>query len=449
MDDQLDIFGQQPFFTINTQICFCFPSRGSSDTDILKTLANGLDRLYTSFPWLACEVVNEGSGEENTGIYKFKPLPEAPRIVVKDLTHDNSMPTMELLQHDNFPMRMLDENIIAPRKTFVEKSNSGPAPVFLVQANIITGGLILTFVAQHNTMDMTGQAHIIYLFSKACRGEAFTEEELLSGNLPRHNIVPLLENSWTPGPEVHRHVLKAIPSHHISESISNAPLPCTWAYFTFPASSIASLKSIASEVVSTPAYVSSDDVLTAFIWRAVTRARLPRLDPLTQSTIARAVDVRPYLNISPTYPGPIQISTYNTSVLHSLLDEPLGNIALRLRLAIDPETSDLEFYSRAIATYLSRIANKAMFSATAGFDTSVDLVLSSWAKLKGYGLDFNLGLGMPLAVRRPLFQPVQGLAFLMPKTLHGDIEAAICLRDEDMERLREDVEFGKYGTYIG
>jgi hypothetical protein len=90
-----------------------------------------------------------------------------------------------------------------------------------------------------------------------------------------------------------------------------------------------------------------------------------------------------------------------------------------------------------------------MFSATAGFDTSVDLVLSSWAKLKGYGLDFNLGLGMPLAVRRPLFQPVQGLAFLMPKTLHGDIEAAICLRDEDMERLREDVEFGKYGTYIG
>ncbi|KAJ6072290.1 hypothetical protein N7467_010375 [Penicillium canescens] len=168
--------------------------------------------------------------------------------------------------------------MIAPRKTFVEKPNSDPASLFLIQANIITGGLILTFVAQHNTMDMTGQAHIIHLFSKACRDE---------------------------------------------------------------------------------------------------------------------------------------------------------------------------FYTCAIATYLSRTANEATFSATAGFDTAVDLILSSWAKLKGYGLDFSLGLGMPLAVRRPLYQPVQGLAFLVTKTLHGDIEAAICLRGEDMERPRADVEFAKYGTYIG
>lgn len=118
-------------------------------------------------------------------VYKFKPLQEAPRVVMKDLTYDNSMPTMELLQHDNFPIRMLDEIILALRKTLVEKSNSGPEPVFLIQANIITGGLILTFVAQHNTMEMTEQAHIIYMFSKSCRGEAFTNEELVSGNLHR------------------------------------------------------------------------------------------------------------------------------------------------------------------------------------------------------------------------------------------------------------------------
>jgi hypothetical protein len=48
------------------------------------------------------------------------------------------------------------------------------------------------------------------------------------------------------------------------------------------------------------------------------------------------------------------------SVLHSLLDEPLGNIALRLCLAVDPETTGWEFYTRAIATYLSHTANKAI-----------------------------------------------------------------------------------------
>lgn len=37
----------------------------------------------------------------------------------------------------------------------------------------------------------------------------------------------------------------------------------------------------------------------------------------------------------------------------------------------------------------------------------------------------------------------------MPKALGGEIVAAICLRDEEMERLRVDEEFAKYGTYIG
>jgi hypothetical protein len=54
-------------------------------------------------------IVNEGSGEENTGIYRFQ---KSLVFVMKDLTRDNSMPTMELLQHDNFPMRVLDENMI-------------------------------------------------------------------------------------------------------------------------------------------------------------------------------------------------------------------------------------------------------------------------------------------------------------------------------------------------
>lgn len=35
------------------------------------------------------------------------------------------------------------------------------------------------------------------------------------------------------------------------------------------------------------------------------------------------------------------------------------------------------------------------------------------------------------------------------KTLDGGIAVAICLRDEDMERLREDKKFSKYGRYIG
>jgi hypothetical protein len=36
----------------------------------------------------------------------------------------------------------------------------------------------------------------------------------------------------------------------------------------------------------------------------------------------------------------------------------------------------------------------------------------------------------------------------MRRILDGEIAVAICLRDEDMERLKADEEFAKYGRYI-
>ncbi|KAG5663584.1 hypothetical protein KAF25_001520 [Fusarium avenaceum] len=445
MNDHLDIFGQQPFFTINTQICFCFClTHTSSQTSIIQTLNEGLERLYAGFPWLACEVINEGSGEDNTGIYKFKALAEPPRIILKDLSHDASIPHMGTLRQANFPIRMLDENIIAPRKTFADTTESDIAPVFLIQANFIPGGLVLTFVAQHNTMDMTGQAHIMHLFSKACRNEPFTREDLSTGNLTRHNLVTLLDDTYTPGAELDRHMVK--PNSFGSQS---PPQKSTWAYFNFTRRSLTALKSRALEAVEPPRFISTDDALTAFIWQFVTRARLPRLGPKAQSSIARAVDVRKALGIPPKYPGPIQSSVYSTFTLRSLVEEPLGRIALELRSALDPNTSGLEFHSRAIATFLSRSQNKSLFSSTATFDLSADVILSSWAKENCYDLDFNLGLGKPESVRRPQFQAVEGLIFLMPKSLEGDIAVAVSLREEDMNRLRADSDFANFGTYIG
>src|SRR2546423_6176797 len=81
---------------------------------------NGLERLSASFPWLAGKVVNEGSGEGNSGIFKVKPLEKIPRLVVKDLIHEPSIPTMDALRRANFPFSMLDETIIAPYKTHQE-----------------------------------------------------------------------------------------------------------------------------------------------------------------------------------------------------------------------------------------------------------------------------------------------------------------------------------------
>jgi trichothecene 3-O-acetyltransferase len=461
LGDYLDVLGQQPILKIYTQICFCFSvADASSHSAIINTLTNGLERLSDSFPWIAGKVVNEGLGEGNSGIFKIKPFEKIPRLVVKDLRHDHSIPTMDALRRTNFPISMLDETIVAPCKTLPGSSDefaSDPAPVFLLQANFITGGLLLTFVGQHNTMDMTGQGQVIYLFSKACHNEQFTSEELSSGNLARHNLIPLLDDSYKEGSELAHQILKPTPSHPTSNDTDDHPAPppplppkCTWTYFAFPSTSLTTLKSFATKTITIPSgYISTDDALSAFIWQSVIRARLPRLNPATELTFARAVDVRHYLDIPQTYTGLVQNMTYHTYTLQKLVEEPLGGVASQFRSALDPKTSNLAYNTRAIATFLSRTSDKSSFSVTATLDLSKDIMLSSWAKLNCYELDFNLGLGKPETVRRPQFDPVESLIYLMPRTLDGEIAVAICLRDEDMERLRADEEFTMYGKYIG
>ncbi|KAJ5317537.1 hypothetical protein N7508_002045 [Penicillium antarcticum] len=185
-----------------------------------------------------------------------------------------------------------------------------------------------------------------------------------------------------------------------------------------------------TQLVSVPADVSSDDTSTAFIWRAATHVRLPRLDPSIRSTIASAVD-----------------TNTNKRVLH--LFPPFNARGttweqfVTARSAVDPKTSRLEFSARAIAMYLNRTPNKATFSVTAKCHTSF------LGEAEENGLEFKLGLGTPQAVRRLQFQTLEGLAFLMRRTLQDGIEAAICLRDEDMGSMRVDAEFAKYAMYIG
>jgi hypothetical protein len=458
LDVCLDIFGQQPRLNIHTQVCLCFPLPDAiAQSTVISTLRSGLERLTTSFPWIAGQVIGEGSGDGNSGVFKIKTLEEIPRLVVKDLRNDPLVPTMQALRQANFPMRMLDESIIAPRNTFpipgIAAESESNSPVFLLQANFIVGGLVLTFLGQHQTMDITGQGQVMHLLSKACYNGQFTSDELFSGNLERRNVIPSLDN-YQQGPELASHLVKAIPSNTGSsgsiQGPAAAPPRCVWASFVLSPSSLTVLKSIALKTCPLESsYVSTDDALSAFIWQSIMRARFARLPPTTETTFARAVDVRRYINVPTTYTGIVQNMTYTTYQLQKLVTMPLGEIASALRVALEPKTTILPFHTRALATYLYGQADKWMVSPASALDLSVDIMLSSWAKTDCYDLDFNLGLGFPEAVRRPRFAPLQSFVYFMPRACDGEIAVAMCLREEDMERLKIDEEFAMYTRHDG
>ncbi|KAJ5520451.1 hypothetical protein N7463_000904 [Penicillium fimorum] len=456
MSNILDVLGQTPgFYKLYTQICSIYRvPDASSHEAIINTLTNGLDRLAKSFPWLTGQVVNEGAGNGNTGVFKITPLDKI-QLVVKDFRLDPSAPTLDGLRQAKYPFTMLDENAISPCTTLNLPGNlpsitTESALVFCVQANFIQGGLILTVVAQHNVMDMTGQDFIIRLMAKACHNQPFTTEELSVGNMDRGHIIPLLDDSYTPGPELARQIVKPPPSVKAVVSEPVVPPKSTWAYIEFSAAQLASLKALATNTLpASTDFISTDDAVNAFLWQSIARARASRLGATSESMLTRAVDMRRRFGIPQGYPGFLQTLTYNTDTIQKLSEEPLGITAAELRSQLDPEKNDLVFNTRALATFLSRSADRTKLSLTATVNVSSDVMLSSWSRIGCYDLEFNLGLGKPEAVRRPRFTPIEGLGYLMPRSAAGEMPVGICLRDEDWERLKVDGEFTKYAKYIG
>ena len=454
LSEYQDVIGQLAY-KIYTPLSLCFPLQdASSQSQIIDTLMKALEQLSVSFPWLAGQVIGDGAAEGNTGRPKIIPLDKTSRLIVKDLTRDAAVQSMDALRKANFPFSMLDGTVLTSLKglpTSYGESEEDPAPVFFVQANFINGGLILSFAGEHSIMDGHGLGQIIRIFSKACHNEPFTDEELVQGNRARNNIIPLLDQTtYKPGPELNHLLVK--PSTTSSPASSNPPPKCTWAYFHFPSPSLSKLKAIASASNSisdnpTVPYTTTNDAISAFIWQCTSRARSSRLPPQTTSTFGRAVDVRSCLSIPSCYPGNVSSHTYNTLSLSSLASTPLGSLASSLRLALNP--SDLSFAIRSLATHITLVPDKSSISFGADLDLSTDIFFSSWAKLPCYNHDFNLGLGFPESVRRPRFDVVEGLMYLMPMDRSGGVDAAICLRDEDLEALKGDREFGKYGGWIG
>lgn len=459
---ELDIFGQhqRPLYI---QICLCFPMADSASRPAIeRTLQDGLGRLAEVFPWIAGRVIRvEEDGSSGMKLKIQLPestsqrtmsaehetssngLPQSSMLVIKDLSAE--IDPMEQLRQADFPMSKHDESLLCPLGTRPEQMDG--YPVFLLQANFIQGGLLLTFESQHQAMDMTGHSHVMYLLDKACRKEAFTDEEVRVGNLERRRIIPTLDDESeqldpTLGPQL------SAPNAPASTRVANttapksAPPPSSqeWSHFTFPSASLAKLKSHASTPLPPNTFISTDDALSALIWQSITRARLPRLAASTQAqtTLSRNVDTRRALGLPETYAGLVVSSTTHSRSMQALSTEPLDSIASSLRAAVLSPALVHQTKQSATALYNNPNSNSTPTPPTSR-DPSTSLRLSSWAKeTQIHSLDFGLGLGKPESIRRPRFFPAEGIVYLLPRDGEGGVGVGVCLRGEDMEGLREE-----------
>lgn len=195
-------------------------------------------------------------------------------------------------------------------------------------------------------------------------------------------------------------------------------------------------------------FISSDDALTAFVWKSLVRARINRLDSTKEATLIRAVNMRHLFDIPDQHPGMVTTCVYDIATLQILAVEPLGATASRLRSELNHEVTRLAYITRACVTMLDRSCDKSVLDYMGTMRPDIDVMFSSFSKVDAYGIDFHFGLGAPEAVRLPLSGPDEGIIYAFPKRPDGQVVLAMCLRDTDIEVMKQDEELLRYGEII-
>ncbi|RFU81185.1 trichothecene 3-o-acetyltransferase [Trichoderma arundinaceum] len=443
-----DVPGQLMFLKTYTHIVLGFPiADGVSDDAVAGDIQAAAGKLTDAFPWLTGHVVREGAGPGNSGVAKIAPYPPGARptsvVVVKD--RRSLCPSLQSIVDAGAPMSMLDGELLSSRDAMPISYDESiePAPVISIQANFIEGGVLIAFAAQHNILDMNGMAQAIRLFAKAYRGEQFTQYEIEQGNRDRRNIVRLL------GPDEPKTDLTRFTVPPGGAEHPEPPSDVKWAYFNFSGQKLAELKKTAS---TSGSWISTDDALSALVCQRITSARLQRLGagpPGTTVGFCRAINGRRYLET----PLPREYMGHMVYCTERVL--PVNDAAVTVdlpALAANFREDINNLRPAAIHTFVTAVAeseDKGAITYGALLDYSkYDIIYSSWTGLGLYQETFG-ALGKPLIAKREKFKPMESLIYLMPKTNTGDIDVALCLREEDIGRLKADETFMKYAKYIG
>ncbi|KAL9596362.1 MAG: hypothetical protein Q9219_005840 [cf. Caloplaca sp. 3 TL-2023] len=197
----LSVLDQLPFMRTYTQMLLCFPLAQDVDrSSVVKSLERAAAILTEAIPILAGQVVNykdPNADVETSGTFQVTPYdhPNGSPVQVKVL---DDFISYEELREAKAPASMLDATILAPMVGYPEHyANTDETPVWVIQANFISGGLLLCFAGMHNAMDGTGLGQLIRMYATICRGETLSVEDLEAANFDRKSLPATLKPGQT------------------------------------------------------------------------------------------------------------------------------------------------------------------------------------------------------------------------------------------------------------
>ncbi|KAL8831299.1 MAG: hypothetical protein Q9170_005357 [Blastenia crenularia] len=433
---------------------------GASTTkrsEIKSQLVAGLEATIKEIPLLTGKVA---SSPEQRG--RLCVVPGAGfKLYERDLSGQSSWSYSEL-EKKRFPLASLDGTILSP--VAADPVDTEP-DVALAQINYLDHGILLTFVQHHAVFDISCAATVLKAWARhtatasAAIGDPLDNKQMILSPTALDRT-PLLQSSGlqseaAPAKLPQYRIIETIPPS--SEAQKNAHPeasslpPMTAKVFHFRSSSITELKAMGQLSQPSVTFISTNDVLSAFVWLSITKARLATALPETipsASALGFAVDGR--RRLSPPLPADFMgnaivygYASVPMTELMSALPTSIPVVAAAVRSSIN-ETTDARI--REIIAFINTVPR--VTDIVPGFNSFLgpDVAITNWNNT-GLG-DLQWGsLGQVRAMRIPK-TGFDGLCIVLPKCGEG-LDVIVCLKEDSMEQLCDDDSWRLYTEVIG
>ncbi|KAI9700623.1 MAG: hypothetical protein M1836_001990 [Candelina mexicana] len=455
-----------------------FPLQPNVDhATVVYILREGLREVVSQIPFLTWNVVPATDGFVQEGRLEVSEGDRGNDILtIKDLTssaEDRKAWNYEAIRKGNFAASDKYSKLFAIDRMPIPGK---PAPVMTAQANLMKGGFILSLSFHHSVGDGSADATILALWAQSCSrvsanyrstlrailayinpisaityrmslpGPASFDRDAVSARYHRSSITEHPE--WTDTPEWK--AVNAAPHVTDTSKTTNETMPpIETCVFYFPFESLASLKALGSRPLVPEVFMSTDDVLSAFLWRHIIKARVsPHLYIPFNETATLRMPVDGRLRMDPplprTYLGNAVLVASASLPLRDLLSDPndalsFAKIALAIRTARKAITHD---YIKSILMLTSSLSDISKLTSGRHVLSQTSVIITTWAKFPLHQLSWGPMIGTCERVRFPNADIRQDArAIILPAMGDGGLEVAVGLEGEAMARLKADVEF--------
>ncbi|KAG9700637.1 hypothetical protein KCU95_g605, partial [Aureobasidium melanogenum] len=414
----------------------------------VEIFREGLRPTLRAIPALASEIVPFDDGKKPTGKIALR-HGDFGTLIVKDLRGTDL--NYEELRKQKFPQSKLEPDVLCTRGVFPKPDEQ--QPTFIPQLNIVDGGLILALNIHHSPFDAQGINEVLRVWSQNCRHQQ-------DGDVPECSSLPVEQFERSAHNASHRPTAQSgRPEHHPELIIASDPIVFgetamkethkSRVYRVSP-KALAQLKNDCTEPGEKKDWISTNDAVTALIWRSVIRAQVnlehyPE-DELSHHIVNVDLRLRSSPALSKSYPGgPMNYARAGMKLKDAYQSSDLALLARLIRGEVDKRTPQ---YVDSLITLIDNIPGyDHIVSASFPKLMKNDCLTSTWYKLDILELDWGHALGQIERVRFPKGGLFNGLTMIYPQVTAGEdkgMEIAIGLDKENFEKLELDPVWSKY-----